>query len=184
MNERFQFLSQSLGFYYGNEFEYGELASSLCTHDRVFARGNDGKPVVGRDWAYHFDNSALIRFLEKHAQRQGIELIDDRVDDVSLSGQSVSALQLAERGSLAADFFVDCSGFRSLLIGNALRQPWHSYEASLYCDRAVVSRWPAYGSNANQALHDSRNNGRRLVLADRSRVTYLARVRLFVELRR
>jgi tryptophan halogenase len=134
-------LPMGMGFYYEDEFEYGELASSLCAHDCVFARRDDGSPSVGRDWAYHLDNKKLVAFLEKLARGIGIEIIDDTVVDVSQDDNGITALNLQSRGTVSADLYVDCSGFRSVLLGQTLGETMESYKTSLYCDRAVVSEW-------------------------------------------
>ncbi len=138
---RYEFLPQTMGFYYGDEFEYGELASSLCACDRVFARQADGSPLVSRDWAYHLDNKKLVAFLERRARNMGVDVIDDTVQDVARNEAGVSGLQLESGGLVEADFFVDCSGFRSLLIGQAFGEPLESFRPSLFCDRAVVGEW-------------------------------------------
>jgi tryptophan halogenase len=137
----YDFLQMPMGFYYEDEFEYGELASSLCAHDYVFARRDDGTPLVGRDWAYHLDNKKLVAFLEKLARDINIEIIDDMVVDVTQDNVGITGLNLESRGNISADLFVDCSGFRSELLGKALGEPFESFKSSLFCDRAVVSEW-------------------------------------------
>ena len=137
----YEFLSRSMGFFYGDRFEYGELASSLCEHDRVFARRADGTAAVSRDWAYHFDNRKLVEFLESHARRIGIGFVDDTIQHVEVGEQGVSRLQLEYAGAVSADFYIDCSGFRAVLIGEALGQRWIDFKTSLYCDRTIVGNW-------------------------------------------
>lgn len=141
VNVHSELLPMPMGFYYGDEFEYGELASSLCACDGVFARKPDGSPLVGSDWAYHLDNQKLVAFLEPYARGLGVEIIEDTVESVVQDESGVRALRLQKGGAAEADFFIDCSGFRSLLIGQTFEQPFVSFKSSLYCDRAVVSEW-------------------------------------------
>ncbi len=54
----------------------------------------------------------------------------------------ISAIVLQDGRRLAAEFFIDASGFRSELLGRALKEPFISYSASLFNDRAVVGSWP------------------------------------------
>lgn len=134
-------LPMPMGFYYGDNFEDGELMSSLCSSDGVFARRADGTPIVGRDWAYHLDNKKLVAFLERYARKLGVGVIDDLVEGVVQDESGVTALRLKQGGVTEADFFIDCSGFRSLLIGQALEQTFVSFKSSLFCDRAIVGEW-------------------------------------------
>src|SRR5205085_6173192 len=41
----------------------------------------------------------------------------------------------------SADLYIDCSGFRSLLLGQTLKEPFVSYKSTLFCSRAVISEW-------------------------------------------
>ncbi len=53
----------------------------------------------------------------------------------------IAAVHLEDGRRLDADFFIDCSGFRSELLGKALAEPFLSFDRSLFCDRAVVGGW-------------------------------------------
>ena len=48
---------------------------------------------------------------------------------------------LASGPTVAADLYVDCSGFASALLAKTLGEPFVSYKSSLFCDRAVVGGW-------------------------------------------
>lgn len=91
------------------------------------------------DYAYHFDAALLGRFLQQHAQGRGVEHCQATVQAVLRhENGDIAALQLDDGSRLDADFFIDCSGFRSLLIGQTLGVPFRSWGDSLLNDRAIA----------------------------------------------
>ena len=135
-------LSRPNGYYCEENFEYADPAAALMTHDNVFVRQPDGAPYVGAQWGFHIENEKFVAFLETFAARCGLEIVDDTVAEVKRARRGgIGALRLQSGASLAADFYVDCSGFRSLLVGQALKEPYLSYKKTLFCDRAVVGGW-------------------------------------------
>jgi tryptophan halogenase len=137
---RYQGFSKVIGYYSGDTLDYGRL-SALMTRNKVFLRLPDGRPNYNRDPAYHLQNVAFVAYLEHYAQRQGVEVLDDTVVDVPLNDAGVAGLVLASGTTRTADLYVDCSGFRSLLLGKALAEPFVSFKPSLFCDRAVIGPW-------------------------------------------
>jgi len=134
-------LSRNLGYYCWDEFHDIRPASSLMSVGRVFMRRPDGFPLIERDAAYHIENEHFVTFLEAQARRLNIVIRDDTVQEVKVGDRGVDGLVLAKTGLATADLYVDCSGFRAMLIRQALKDPHISYKKSLYCDRAVVGGW-------------------------------------------
>jgi tryptophan 7-halogenase len=95
-------------------------------------------PLAGLTWAYHFDASLYAAYLSRLAQGMGVRRIDATIGEVLLEPTSgdVRALKLADGRELAADFFIDCTGFRGLLIGQALGTGYEDWSHWLPCDRA------------------------------------------------
>lgn len=94
-------------------------------------------------YAYHFNASLLADYMKNYAMARGVEQILDDVVDVRLKENGyIDGLVLKERGSLAGDLFVDCTGFRGLLINKALEEPFVSFSESLLCDSAVALQIP------------------------------------------
>ncbi len=93
------------------------------------------------DWAIHFDAGLFARFL---AQR-GRDLLGVRHLEGTISGANrdaengrIASVTLTDGRTLEADLFVDCSGFRSLLLGQTLEVPYEDWTHLLPCDRAVA----------------------------------------------
>ncbi len=134
-------LPRPLGFYCFDEMEDHCVSSVLMRNDLVYLKDNSGGMDIGDDYGYHLDNRRLAGFLERYALEQGVEIIDDIVVDVQTSEAGVAGLKLESGASLDADLYVDCSGFRSMLLGQALDEPFVSYRGSLFCDRAIIGGW-------------------------------------------
>jgi tryptophan halogenase len=94
-------------------------------------------PLAGLTWAYHFDASLYAAYLSRLAQGMGVHRVDGMIAEVLLQESGdVRALRLADGRELAADFFIDCTGFRGLLIEKALGIGYESWSHWLPCDRA------------------------------------------------
>jgi len=93
----------------------------------------------GVAYGYHFDSALLGQFLCEKAQSRGVQRIVGNVSDVVLHPDgSINKIQLADGRVLSANFFVDCSGFRSLLLQDNLKVGFTSFKENLFNDSAVV----------------------------------------------
>ncbi|MFC1757858.1 tryptophan halogenase family protein [Planctomycetota bacterium] len=105
-------------------------------------RNADGSVSLSDAFGYHIENRVFISFLTKKAEQLGIEFVAGDVTDATQSGDgSLEELILKSGQRVRADLFVDCSGFRSQLLNGCLNEPFVSYDASLFCDRAVIGQW-------------------------------------------
>jgi len=105
-------------------------------------RTAEGRWGVDEGGGYHIENGAFIAYLESQAGVFGIDVIEGDVADVVRAADGdVTSLRLADGRILAADAFLDCSGFRSFLLGGTMGESYTSYRKSLFCDSAVVGSW-------------------------------------------
>jgi tryptophan halogenase len=96
-------------------------------------------PLAGIAYAYHFDAAAYARTLRELACARGVERIEGRIAGATLDANGhVDALALEDGRRVEGQLFVDCSGFRALLIGEALETPFEDWSHWLPCDRALA----------------------------------------------
>ncbi|MGH3160072.1 MAG: tryptophan halogenase family protein [Streptosporangiaceae bacterium] len=135
------------------------ITPSLCEARRspraldgsLFAAGLDGS--LGRStlaeqrdqfpYAYHFAADQLATFLTSYGKARGIRHV---VDDVVHVGQDergwISHVQTRDHGDVRGDLFIDCTGFRGMLINKTLDEPFESFQDVLPNNRAVALRVP------------------------------------------
>ncbi len=96
-----------------------------------------GTPLGGLLWAFHFDASLYAAYLSRLSQGMGVRRIDAKIAAVLQAPDGdVRALKLEDGRELAADFFIDCTGFRGLLIEQTLGTGYEDWSHWLPCDRA------------------------------------------------
>src|SRR3990167_4072447 len=98
--------------------------------------GNDVRSAFA--YAYPLDAFLYARYLRAWAEARGIERVEGRIVAVEKDGESgdIAAVTLASGAQVAGDLFVDCSGFRSLLLGTALGVELEDWSHWLPCDSA------------------------------------------------
>lgn len=138
--KRFPDLPRNNGFYSTEESPIAGPVSAFMAQDKAFPRGADGKPVFHNNHAFHIENRNLVAWLEEVCRSFGVKIIDATVT-AELGEGGISALVTEKMERLTADLYVDASGFRSELLGRALREPYVSYADALFCDRAVIGGW-------------------------------------------
>ena len=115
---------------------------TMAAHFGKFARTEDYNrdDMPPMNYAYHIDAGAYARFLRAYAENRGVVRREGRVAEVRRNGESgdVAALVLDDGSAIAGDLFVDCSGFRGLLIEQALETGYEEWTHWLPCDRAVA----------------------------------------------
>jgi tryptophan halogenase len=97
-------------------------------------------PLAEIAYAYHFDAVRYAAFLRRRAEAQGVTRIEGKVVAVNRNGENgfVESVTLEDGKAIAADLFIDCTGFRALLIGDTLGVGFEDWTHWLPCDRALA----------------------------------------------
>ena len=92
------------------------------------------------NYAYQFDASTYAAYLRRYAERRGAVRREGRVVDVEQNPQTgyIEAIKLADGTRVAGDFFIDCSGFRALLIEGTLKAGYEDWSHWLPNNRAAA----------------------------------------------
>jgi tryptophan halogenase len=128
--------------------EGGALDLSEFAANSIAARENrfgplpshvNGQPTA-LGYAYHFDAGLYARFLRTIAETNGVRRTEGKIGSVALDGETgfIEALVMENGERIEGDLFIDCSGFRGLLIEEALGSGFEDWSAFLPCDRALA----------------------------------------------
>ncbi len=103
--------------------------------------GRMNSPLGSIAYAYHLDAVLYAAYLREYAETRGVKRIEGQVDDVALCDTSgkVSSVRLKDGRILEADFFIDCSGLRGLLIEGALQSGYEDWSHWLPCNAALAA---------------------------------------------
>ena len=142
-------LERNIAYYCDDDLEDATLEMAMISREKVFFRGRDGQPHVHGKFAYHVENEKFVAYLETFALQSGVEIVEDTIEAVTQDEAGVKDLRLASGRVESGDLYVDCSGFKSLLLGKTLGEPFVSYAGSLFCDSAVVGGW----ERTNEPIH-------------------------------
>jgi tryptophan halogenase len=112
-------------------------------------------------YAYQFDSSLYAKFLRRYCEARGIKRVEGKVvtTDVNAKTGFVDAIILESGEKITADLFVDCSGFRGVLIEQALKTGYDDWSEWLPCNRAVAVPCEARGPSLPYTRATARKAG-------------------------
>ncbi|KTT73079.1 tryptophan halogenase family protein [Sphingomonas endophytica] len=117
------------------------LATQAAGQGRFARPQGDARSILSTlGYAYHFDAALYAAHLRSIAEGAGVRRVEGRLATVERDSATgfISALTTQRGERLAGDLFIDCSGFRALLIGGEMASPFEDWSHWLPCDRAVA----------------------------------------------
>ena len=121
-----------------DDFSLTAMAAKANKFMRPIDAGNS--PLSDINYAYHFDAGLYARFLRGFAEARGVVRREGRIVAVDREDRRghVASVTLADGSRVEGDLFVDCSGFRALLIGGTMGNGFVDWGHWLPCDRALA----------------------------------------------
>ncbi|MRW92300.1 tryptophan halogenase [Duganella sp. FT80W] len=118
------------------------LNNVASMHNKFMRARSDipNSPVNTIVHAYQFDASLYAKFLRNYSEQRDVQRIEGKISDVQLRDADghISAVVLDDGRKIEGDLFIDCSGFRGLLIDGALHTPYEDWSHWLPCDTAIA----------------------------------------------
>jgi tryptophan halogenase len=149
-----------------NNINYNSLNSILMNHNKSFIieTGNKETPyrslALPNSYAYHMDNERLVKYLRKKINEAGIPIIDTKIKrPIRKENGDVKSLISEEGNEMTFDFYVDCSGFASILLEKTMNVPFKDFKSSLYTDSAITGSIPNNGTIKPYTEARTMNNG-------------------------
>ncbi len=122
-------------------FDDHTFAWALARAGKMARPSPDQRSVLSTfEYAYHFDAGSYARFLRNQAEARGVKRVEGKIAGVDQNAGTgfVEAVRLEDGRRIEAELFIDCSGFRALLIEGAMHEPFEDWSHWLPCDRAVA----------------------------------------------
>lgn len=123
--------------------------TALCDGERAPKTISSPEYAGFVNYGYHLDAIKFSAFLHKHCVTQlGVQHLVADVDQVHLSASGdIDTLQMVDGKIISADFFIDCSGFKSILLAEALKIPFKPIDDVLFADTALAVQVPYTNEN-------------------------------------
>jgi tryptophan 7-halogenase len=125
------------------------IATWASRHDRFMRAVNDrpNSPLADIAYAYNFDAALYSKYLRGYAEQRNVVRIEGKIVEVERHPDSgdIAAVKLDRGERVAGQLFVDCSGFRGLLIEQTLKAGYTSFADVLPCDRALAVPCASFG---------------------------------------
>jgi tryptophan halogenase len=122
-------------------YEEWSTATVMARQNRfVPPRGETPSAANAYSFAYHFDAGLYAAYLRDYAMQRGAQRVEGTIVDVELRPEDgfVAAVRLKDGRRVDGDLFIDCSGFRALLISGAMNSPYEDWSDWLPCNSAMA----------------------------------------------
>lgn len=114
----------------------------------------------GVAYGYHFDATLLGQYLAEKAASRGVKRILGTIKEVLMDTTGeIASVRVDDDTLVDADFFIDCSGFKSLLLQGALKATFKSFKENLFNNAAVVMPSPIAETIAPETNSTALSNG-------------------------
>ena len=141
--------------------QQSSFSNAVCYQEALCQQGLAPKLITSPEYgalanyAYHLDSAKFSIFLKEHCtQNLGIKHIVDEVVNInSHDNGDIASVTTAKHADIAADLFIDCTGTRSLLLGQHYKVPFIKVDEVLFCDRALALQVPYDNENSEIASH-------------------------------
>ena len=122
----------------GQRYDEATCLSSSLIKAGHGPKAANSAPYTGiAPYGYHIDANQLARFLRKKAVEAGVTHVEATVNAVNTQGEMITSIE-TDQGIFKSDYFIDCTGFKGLLINSVSDDNWVCYEDALPCNKAVA----------------------------------------------
>lgn len=150
-----------------SEGDHSELmdyapAGVMAKHGRFFLpfKVPRESPIAGANYALHFDAKLVADYLREYATVRGVNRIEDNVVQITTRDNGyIDKLLLKSGREVEGDFFIDCTGFKGLLIEETLHSGYEHWVNYLPCDRAVAVQTENTGATTPHTIATARESG-------------------------
>lgn len=97
-------------------------------------------PLSTIEYAFHFDASLYAKFMREFSENLGVKRVEGKVTQAVQNAETgfIESVGLESGDTIEGELFLDCSGFRGLLIEQTLETGYHDWSSFLPCNRAVA----------------------------------------------
>lgn len=124
------------------QLDHYSINTAACHQNKFMRAQHDmpNSPLAHIAHAFHFDAGLYAKFLRKFSEARGVKRIEGKITDVATRDADgfIESLIMENGQKVGGKLFIDCSGFRALLIEGALKTGYESWAHWLPCDRAIA----------------------------------------------